>query len=81
MLGGGLMGRPMALRLNGCGHDVRLYNRTSRKVEDLRQHGIQVADHPLQAIEGTRVVILMLADAPAIHAVLDLLDGRYVFKG
>lgn len=81
VLGGGLMGRPMAMRLKDCGHDVRLYNRTSRKVEDLGQRGIQVAGHPLQAIEGTRVVILMLADAPAVHAVLDLLDDRSVCNG
>jgi 3-hydroxyisobutyrate dehydrogenase len=71
----------MAVRLKDCGHEVRLYNRTSRKVEDLRQQGIQVASHPRQAIEGTRVVILMLADAPAILAVLDLLDERAAFSG
>lgn len=81
VLGGGLMGRPMALRLKACGHDLRLYNRTSRKVEDLGRQGILVASHPMQAIEAARVVILMLADAPAIHAVLDQLDGKFPFEG
>jgi 3-hydroxyisobutyrate dehydrogenase len=81
MLGGGLMGRPMALRLKSCGYDLRLYNRTSRKVEDLRREGIEVAGHPMLAIEAARAVILMLADAPAIHAVLDLLDGSSIFTG
>lgn len=80
VLGGGLMGRPMALRLKACGYDVRLYNRTSRKVEDLRRQGIPVAGHPIQAIQEARVIILMLADAPAIHAVLDLLDGPSVLN-
>lgn len=75
------MGRPMALRLKGCGYAVRLYNRTSRKVEDLRQQGIEVADHPMQAIEGARVVILMLADAPAIQGVFALLDRESVLNG
>ena len=81
VMGGGLMGRPMALRLKICSYDLRLYNRTSRKVEDLRQHGIEVAGHPAQAIEAAHVVILMLADAPAIHAVLDQLDGKSPFEG
>jgi 3-hydroxyisobutyrate dehydrogenase len=71
----------MALRLQACGYEVQIYNRTNRKVEDLGRQGIQVAAHPMQAIGTARVIILMLADSPAIHAVLDLLDGESVLNG
>lgn len=70
VLGGGLMGRPMAERLKAAGHDVTVYNRTREKIAALAQTGIRITDRSEEAIGTASCVILMLADAEAIRAVL-----------
>jgi 3-hydroxyisobutyrate dehydrogenase len=67
-LGTGIMGAPMARNLARAGHEVRAYNRTSSKAEGL---GATVAGSPAEAVDGADVVITMLADGPAVAAVMD----------
>ncbi|MGH7232170.1 MAG: NAD(P)-dependent oxidoreductase [Nitrospiraceae bacterium] len=70
VLGAGLIGRPMAERLKTMGHAVTVYNRTREKVVDLRHQGIAVTTRPEEALQAASCVILMLADAQAIHKVV-----------
>ena len=70
VLGTGIMGAPMARNLAGAGHEVRVWNRSRSKAEDL---GLAVAGAPPEAVEGADVVVTMLADAEAVHGVL--VDG------
>ena len=46
LIGTGLMGRPMALRLLAAGHRLTVFNRTRSKAAELAAHGAVVADRP-----------------------------------
>ena len=70
LLGTGLLGAPMALRLASTGLAVTVWNRTAGKAEALREAGLDVAPTAAEALGASPVAILMLADAPAIRAVL-----------
>jgi 3-hydroxyisobutyrate dehydrogenase len=71
VLGTGIMGGPIARNLAAAGHDVHVWNRTPEKAEGL---GARVAATPERAVEGAETLITMLADGPAIDAVLPELD-------
>ena len=81
VVGAGLMGRPMAERLHAAGHRVTAYNRTRKKIADLTQAGIAVAERPEDAVRAASCVILMLADAQAIRAVLLAAPARTELAG
>jgi 3-hydroxyisobutyrate dehydrogenase len=65
--GAGIMGAPMARHLAEAGHEVRLWNRTREKAEEVE--GVTVADSPEAAAEGADMVVTMLADADAVMSV------------
>lgn len=67
-LGLGNMGRGMAVRLAQAGHQVVAYNRTRGKVEALAGAGVQAADTPREAAQGTEAVFSMVGDDPASRA-------------
>lgn len=69
-LGTGLMGAPMALRLQAAGHQVYGWNRSPDKLEPLLKAGIQPAATPVAAITASQLIVLMLTDAAAINATL-----------
>jgi 3-hydroxyisobutyrate dehydrogenase-like beta-hydroxyacid dehydrogenase len=65
ILGTGRMGGAMARRLHQQGFDLRLWNRTRQRAEQL---GIgQVFDTPANAASEADVVISMLTDSPAVR--------------
>jgi len=70
VLGIGMMGDPIARRLRRAGHEVTAWNRTRAKAERLLADGIQVADTPVQAVEGAQVALSLLENGPAVEAVL-----------
>ena len=70
LLGTGLLGAPMAFRLASTGLAVTVWNRTAAKAEPLGAAGLAVAATAAEALGASPVAILMLADAPAIRAVL-----------
>jgi 3-hydroxyisobutyrate dehydrogenase len=67
-LGTGIMGAPMARNLVDVDHEVRVWNRSPEKAEGL---GAEVAGSPAEAADGADVVVTMLADGPAVNAVLE----------
>ncbi len=70
LIGTGLMGAPMALRLHNAGLEMTIYNRTTEKVQHLAEFGIAIAGSP-QALAGVvDCVILMLTDAHAIRELI-----------
>lgn len=69
-IGTGLMGRPMAERLLGAGHEVTVYNRTREKAEPLAAAGATVAGSAREAVAAGEAVFLMLRDAGAVRDVL-----------
>jgi 3-hydroxyisobutyrate dehydrogenase len=70
ILGTGIMGAPMARNLAKAGHTVRAWNRSADKARPLAQDGIEVVEDASAAVRGAEVVVTMLADGDAVHAVL-----------
>ena len=86
VLGTGLMGAPMALRMLESGFKVNVWNRSRDKAEPLAAGGAVVCDTPAEAVTDAEVVVLMLSDVKAIVTVLfdesvqPLLSGRTVIQ-
>ena len=70
VLGTGLMGAPMAVRLAGAGFAVTAWNRTGGKAAALGGHGIAAAPSAAAAVADADIVLTMLADGPTVDAVL-----------
>jgi len=75
VLGLGAMGRAIAARLLDAGHDLRVWNRTSGKDDELVAFGARHAGTPADAVRDVEVVITMVTDPPALEAVLFGPDG------
>ncbi|MGW0947340.1 NAD(P)-dependent oxidoreductase [Streptomyces sp. NPDC002623] len=69
-VGLGVMGQPMALNLARAGTPLVVWNRTPGRCAPLRAAGAEVAASPAEVFERAEAVILMLADEPAVDAVL-----------
>jgi 3-hydroxyisobutyrate dehydrogenase-like beta-hydroxyacid dehydrogenase len=67
-IGLGQMGRPMAERLLGAGHGVKVYNRTRAAAEPLGSAGAKVAERAEDLLDAD-IVVSMLADDAAVKAV------------
>lgn len=80
-IGTGLMGLPMAERLLAAGLSVIAYNRTSTKLEPLRQAGAAIAQSPIEVLQQADCVLLMLTDATAIQTVLLSPEARSALAG
>ncbi|MEN8177198.1 MAG: NAD(P)-dependent oxidoreductase [Pseudomonadota bacterium] len=70
VIGLGLMGLPVALRLQHCGHDVLGWNRNEARLESARMQDLRVEPELSAVIEHAEIVILTLSDAQSIDAVL-----------
>lgn len=81
-VGLGVMGQPMAVNLARAGVDLVVWNRTPARAEPVRAAGARVAATAAEVFARADVVFVMLADGPAIDAVLggvaDDLTGRVV---
>jgi 2-hydroxy-3-oxopropionate reductase len=69
-IGTGLMGAPMAMRLESAGFPLTVWNRTIDKTRDLVARGARVAKTPAEAVVDADVVITMLTDGPAVTDVM-----------
>jgi 3-hydroxyisobutyrate dehydrogenase-like beta-hydroxyacid dehydrogenase len=74
-IGTGLMGSGMARSLIRKGHEVRIYNRTRAKAEEVAKLGGVVAATPADAARDADVVVTMLADPAALLGVMEGPDG------
>jgi len=70
VLGLGLMGEPMARNLLRAGHSLRVWNRTASKADALVREGATLARTPAEAVREAEFIIIMVADPPALEAVL-----------
>jgi len=70
LLGVGLMGQPIALRLAQCGHDLWVWNRSPEPLQRAAEAGLEVAPDLAAAIGQGEVILLTLSDAAAIESVL-----------
>jgi len=70
VLGLGAMGRAIAGRLQGAGHDLSVWNRTPGRGDELVSTGARRAQTPANAVRDAEVVITVLTDPPALEDVL-----------
>ena len=80
VLGTGLMGAPLAMRLLEADHEVWVWNRDPERAEPLRAGGAEVAATPVEAIAEAEFVITMLSDARAIVEVAFSEQARGVLR-
>jgi 3-hydroxyisobutyrate dehydrogenase-like beta-hydroxyacid dehydrogenase len=82
----GLMGVPIGLRLQQCGHAVLGWNRSEHALQEAREQGLPVEPDLAAALQDAELVLLTLSDAAAIHSVLfegeipALLAGKRVLQ-
>ncbi|MFF7489339.1 NAD(P)-dependent oxidoreductase [Streptomyces luteogriseus] len=69
-IGLGVMGQPMALNLARAGTRLVVWNRTPQRCEPLRAAGAEVVAGAAEVFRRAATVFLMLADEPAVDAVL-----------
>ena len=82
VLGIGMMGRPMACRLQEAGHQVHVWNRTSSKAEPLAAFGITVHSTPADATRNADMVISLLENGPVVgHVLFDMDTAQAMRKG
>lgn len=75
VIGTGLMGAPMTLRLMSSGHRVWAYNRTQSKLKSLELAGANTCETLAEVVAQVDTVILMVTNADAIRSLL-LVDGE-----
>lgn len=74
-LGLGNMGRPMARHLVNGGHEVRVWNRTAARTNDVVAAGAVAVATPADAARQAAVVVTMVADDGSLEAVCHGDDG------
>jgi 3-hydroxyisobutyrate dehydrogenase-like beta-hydroxyacid dehydrogenase len=67
-IGTGIMGAPMARRLIGGQHRVRVFNRSPEKARVLAANGAVVAADTAACVAGAEVVFIMVPDTPDVEA-------------
>ncbi len=67
-IGTGIMGAPMARRLLGGGHRVRVFNRSAAKARALAAEGAIVAADAAACVAGAAVIFIMVPDTPDVEA-------------
>jgi 3-hydroxyisobutyrate dehydrogenase len=82
VLGLGLMGAEIALRLKRQGVELTCWNRGAQRAQAARERGLPVVETAAEAIAAAELVILVLSDARAIQeSLLDEPDAAGVLAG
>jgi len=68
------MGAPMARRLIGGGHRLRVFNRSIEKARALAADGASVAADAAACVAGAEVVFIMVPDTPDVEATVAKLE-------
>lgn len=78
---GGLMGGAMAATLARAGLDVRAWNRSRVKADQLAELGARIFSTPAKAARGADVVLTILADTDAVIDAMDSQTGGLAEMG
>jgi len=78
MVGLGLMGSRIALRLLNAGHQVCGYNRTQAKAESLINAGMQWKNTPREVAQAAEITLSMVTDTAALSLIANGPDGILV---
>jgi len=75
LAGTGRMGCALVERLLGLGHSVTVWNRTPKKLEPLKTLGAQVASSPSELVRQSDLIMTILTNEAAVHALYLAEDG------
>jgi len=81
IIGIGLMGKAFVERFLSQGYTVRIYNRTTEKIQHLSDSGAIICDTVDELISLSSTVILMVSNAEAINKLLPLEDKNNDLQG
>jgi 3-hydroxyisobutyrate dehydrogenase-like beta-hydroxyacid dehydrogenase len=74
-IGLGSMGLPMARNLINAGFQLKVFNRTKSKADELIALGAEVVDNPAAVTGADGVVVTMVANDAALHEIVTGKDG------
>ena len=69
VIGLGMLGKAVALRLLDSSFELTVYNRTEEKARDLRERGVTVAKSPREVAKSSDLVITIVKDAKAVNEI------------
>lgn len=69
IIGIGILGNAIALRLLDLGYDVTVYNRTQGKTNEVEKKGAHVASSPKGMAEKVEIIIIVVKDAEAVKEI------------
>lgn len=69
-IGLGIMGKPMSRNLLKAGHEVVVYNRSSKSIEELVKEGAEAGVSPKDVAERCNIIITMLPNSPQVQEVI-----------
>jgi 3-hydroxyisobutyrate dehydrogenase-like beta-hydroxyacid dehydrogenase len=69
-IGLGIMGSGMVANLVKAGHEVRVWNRTTSKLDEIKKVGATTVSHPGELMENVDFFMYCLADDQAINEVI-----------
>jgi 3-hydroxyisobutyrate dehydrogenase len=75
IIGTGIMGKAVGIRLLKSGYELTVYNRTGEKAASLKSLGARVVDAPRVVAESSDLVITVVKDASAVEEVAFGKDG------
>ena len=70
LIGIGLMGKPMALRLLAAGFQVNVWNRSPEKLSEVQQAGAVVCNTLAELVANSDVILLCLFDTQVVEKVV-----------
>lgn len=80
-IGLGMMGLPLATRLQNAGYPLRVFNRTRTKAQSLVSNGAVWCDDPTATAQGSEIVLSMVSTSEVLKEVATLaLQGLGVGK-
>ena len=69
IIGIGILGNAVSLRLLDLGYDVTVYNRTQGKTNEVEKKGAHVVSSPKMMAEKVELIIIVVKDAEAVKEI------------
>ncbi len=69
IIGTGMLGNAVTSHLLESGFEVTAYNRTTEKMQTLKDKGVKIAASPKEVAENSEMVIVIIKDADAVRQV------------
>lgn len=69
IIGTGILGTAVGIRLLKSGFNLTVYNRTKEKTAELKKNGATVVESPKEVAENSEIIIIVVKDADAVKEI------------